>query len=278
MRLIARLSLVSLKKLAIFVHIFILAGVLFPAGARADMPSQDKALTVPGIKGKDNRVRVRIAEDPWRTIGRLNRNGSHCTGILVGPSLVLTAAHCFWDTRRNKWSVPSAFHFVLGYEKGVVKAHSKIESFELSDGRQPVQSTRKPAPEADWAIARLEEPLGNKFGFARPADLNLLDLKDRLSKGAVVVQAGYSRDIAHILTADEDCEINNLVQSKSGFVLLHQCDATQGDSGSPLFLKIGQSYTLLGIHVATLTLSNGASEGIAVSVQMFGERISKLTK
>ncbi len=245
---------------------------------RADMSAPVKTLQVPGIKGDDNRVRVKIADYPWRMIGRLNRSGSHCTGILVGPSSVLTAAHCFWDKRQNQWSVPSAFHFVLGYEKGEVKAHSRIERFELPDGRQPTPSTKKPDPENDWAIAKLEKPLGEQFGFASVAHFNLLGLRDLLSTGSVVVQAGYSRDIAHILTADEDCEISGIQQSKSGLLLRHQCDATQGDSGSPLFLYDGKSYALIGIHVATLSNSKGESEGIAVSMEMFGDRVFKQQK
>ena len=67
-----------------------------------------KPIHINGIKGHDDRVRVDISQYPWRMIGRLNNNGSYCTGILVGPSQVLTAAHCFWDKRRNRWAVPSA--------------------------------------------------------------------------------------------------------------------------------------------------------------------------
>ncbi len=249
-----------------------------PPDAAADMSVPAKALQVPGIKGADNRVRVDISAYPWRMIGRLNRNGSHCTAILVGPSTILTAAHCFWDKRRNQWSVPSAFHFVVGYEKGAVKAHSKINGFTLSDGRPPSDSLQKPPVEEDWALASLDWPLGDQFGYAPLAQFGSSRLQQKLSKGTTVVQAGYSRDIAHILTADEDCKISGVSRSKKGLLLLHQCDATQGDSGSPLFIYKSGEYELLGIHVATLTRKSGASEGVAVSVDMFGDQVRQRRK
>ncbi|MEX1035230.1 MAG: trypsin-like serine protease [Sneathiella sp.] len=237
-----------------------------------------KKLEVLGIKGDDNRVRVDISAYPWRMVGRLNHSGNHCTAVLVGPSAILTAAHCFWDKRRNRWSVPSAYHFVLGYDKGDIVAHSKIKSFTVAGGASTIKMQLRPELENDWAIAHLEKPLGKLYGFVKLTKINPRNLGNFIATGSTVVQGGYSRDIAHVLTVDTNCKVNRIQSSKSGALLVHQCDATKGDSGSPLFLQTGKDFTLLGIHVATLPHSSGKSDGIALSVDMFRAGVSATQK
>ncbi len=51
-------------------------------------------------------------------------------------------------------------------------------------------------------------------------------------------------------------------------VLQHDCDATSGDSGSPLLMQVGKDYRLVGIHVGTVT-RNSVVLGIAVGSTRF---------
>ena len=53
----------------------------------------DEAKVV-GIEGTDNRTPIETEAWPWTALGRINREiGGHCTGALIAPDLVLTAAH-----------------------------------------------------------------------------------------------------------------------------------------------------------------------------------------
>jgi V8-like Glu-specific endopeptidase len=76
-----------------------------------------------GIPNTRERVPVWPDQWPWSSIGRVNiatiTRTRFCTGSLVGPRTVITAAHCMFDDRLNEWFKPNLVHFVAGLSPGL---------------------------------------------------------------------------------------------------------------------------------------------------------------
>ena len=78
-----------------------------------------------------------------------------------------------------------------------------------------------------------------------------------------------------MLAAHVNCTI--VGASERGRLLRHDCDATRGDSGSPLLLHREGSYSLIAINVAVHTHGD-ASIGVAVPVATFQQAAKAASK
>lgn len=210
-------------------------------------------LAIPGIVGEDDRVILDSWDYPWSAIGRLNfTTGGFCTATVVAPRRVLTAAHCLWNRRTARWYPPCALHFLAGYRRGDFKVHALVAHIQIAPGY------RGDAPRLglDWAILTLDQDVSAETGVIPLA-------VQAAASGADILQAGYSRDRRHLLTTDRSCRV--MATANQGRLILHDCDATFGDSGSPLLLKSGSGgYRLVGVHIA-MRIKNKETLGVGVN-------------
>ncbi len=222
------------------------------------------------IFGKDDRRPVLFPSPPYSMVGRIRiETGGKvlfCSGSLVGPDLALTNLHCVDQFLTNKND--TKIYFQAFYHKGRSLADSPVT--EIFADYQLTKAAISYEGYNDWAILKLENPIGLRLGWFEVASTAKIEKTYSqwlsefvgLSKPAryLVDLAGYNGDIdeAEVLTVQKDCEIK-ATSSKIG----HDCDMNKGSSGAPIYyLSPDGKYTIVAVNEGARLSPEGNNIGL----------------
>jgi protease YdgD len=203
---------------------------------------------LPGIGAPDPRLVVDVRLPPWNAIAKVQTNiATRCTGALVGPDTVMTAAHCLFNRRTGALLQPGSLHVIFGYERGGYFRHAQVVRYAVGDGFDGAEPARHPT--SDWARLELAEAVP-------PAIAPLKLSREFPVPGTAVALPGYNQDRIHLLMADTSCRITGISMIRGERLLTHDCSATRGTSGGPLLTRRGDYWEAVGINIAVTPSAN----------------------
>jgi protease YdgD len=150
--------------------------------------------------------------------------------------LVLTAAHCAIDPSTRK-VYKQAIYFYADMINGARNIQARVTSVRL--GTNDPDAFR----EDDWALLRLDRNLGDTQGWFATRQISLAAMKT--TPGTLV---GYSGDYRNGRTAGVHQNCKMIAEYRTN-MFLHDCDATRGSSGGPIFAYWNNVPTVYALNV-----------------------------
>ncbi len=162
----------------------------------------------------------------WEAVGRLNfGDRGFCTGALIEPNLVLTAAHCMFDKETGARMDEAQIEFLAGWRNGRAAAYRGVRRAVVHPDYVFGGADRLDRVAFDLALLELDQPI-------RLPSITPFETDASPVKGDKVEVVSYAMDRSEAPSLQEVCFV---LGNQPGVVVL-TCSVDFGSSGAPIFV------------------------------------------
>jgi protease YdgD len=202
----------------------------------------------------------------WEAIGRVDTGFSYCTGTLIAPDLVLTAAHCVFDMERGTRVDPERIIFRAGYRNGRAVAARGVAQIAAHPQFQPDRGIGDVNIGHDVALLRLRTSIPT-------SQINPFLLhSDRIAPGPVSI-VSYGKGRSEVQSRQAGCRMTG--RDRALFVF--DCDVTQGSSGAPVFSHLNGRGRILSV-ISAVAAYNGRDVALGMDVAPLVEELKAMLR